>query len=323
MAGEHWFGIELRHLAALEAVAREGSFRRAAERLGYVQSAISHQIAALESLTGKRLIERSRGTRPIALTAAGEVLLAHADAVIARMRAAQADLAALDGNGTTTLRVGSMQDVTARVVPALLRAFGRVRPDVAVTLQECETADGLIELLSRGDVDLAFAELPLPTGPLDAVSLFHDPYVVLVQSGTTLARRRGAIQLTAVGELPLVAHAPTRIRVEAHLRAHGIEPRFVLQSEASATVQALVGAGLGTAIVPRLAVDEGASETSLLELDPPDAIAPRIVALAWNRERRLRKEAAAFADTARIVCTELGLVKNRELNNHVSPLLCA
>src|SRR5947208_17073121 len=112
MAGEWWSGVELRHLVALDAVAREGSFRRAAERLGYVQSAISHQIAALESLTGKRLVERSRGTRPIALTPAGEVLLAHADAVIARMRAAQADLAALDGEGTTTLRVGSMQDVS-------------------------------------------------------------------------------------------------------------------------------------------------------------------------------------------------------------------
>jgi DNA-binding transcriptional LysR family regulator len=323
MAGEHWFGIELRHLAALEAVAREGSFRRAAERLGYVQSAISHQIAGLEALTGKRLIERSRGTRPIALTPAGEVLLAHADAVIARMRAAQADLAALDGGGTTTLRVGSMQDVTARVVPALLSAFGRVRPDVAVTLQECETADGLIELVSRGDVDLVFAELPLPPGPLDAVSLFHDPYVVLVQAGTPLARRNGPIQLAAVGELPLVAHAPTRARVEAHLRAHGIEPRFVLQSEASPTVQALVGAGLGTAIVPRLAVDEGAEDTAVLELDASDTVAPRIVALAWNRERRLRKEAAAFAETACEVCSELGLVKNRELHNHVSPLLCA
>src|SRR3954453_13738187 len=133
MAGVWWSGIEMRHLAALEAVAREGSFRRAAERLGYVQSAISHQIAALEGLTGKRLIERSRGTRPIALTDAGEVLLAHADAVIARMRAAQADLAALGSAGTTTLRVGSTQDVTARVVPPLLSAFARVRPDVAVT----------------------------------------------------------------------------------------------------------------------------------------------------------------------------------------------
>lgn len=81
---------------ALRAVAQEGSFRRAALRLGYVQSAISHQIAALESLTGKRLIDRSRGTRPIALTTAGVILLAHADAVIDRVRSAQAELAALD-----------------------------------------------------------------------------------------------------------------------------------------------------------------------------------------------------------------------------------
>lgn len=96
MAGEWWSGVELRHLVALRAVAQEGSFRRAALRLGYVQSAISHQIAALESLTGKRLIDRSRGTRPIALTTAGVILLAHADAVIDRVRVAQAELAALD-----------------------------------------------------------------------------------------------------------------------------------------------------------------------------------------------------------------------------------
>ena len=64
-----------------------------------MQSAISHQIAALESLTGKRLIDRSRGTRPIALTDAGAILLAHADAVIARVRVAQAELAALDELG--------------------------------------------------------------------------------------------------------------------------------------------------------------------------------------------------------------------------------
>jgi DNA-binding transcriptional LysR family regulator len=322
MAGEHWFGIELRHLAALEAVAREGSFRRAAERLGYVQSAISHQIAALEALTGKRLINRSRGTRPIALTPAGEVLLTHADAVIARMRAAQADLASLDGGGTTALRVGSTQDVTARVVPSLLRAFARVRPDVSVTLQESDSADGLVQLVLRGDVDLAFAELPLPNGPLDGISLFHDPYIVLVQAGTPLARRT-SIELAAVGELPLVAHAPTRARVEGHLRARGIEPRFVLQSEASATVQALVGAGLGAAIVPRLAVDDSAEETIVLELEPANTIAARVVALAWNRERRLRKEASAFADVARAVCTDLGLMKFRATTNGVAPLLCA
>jgi DNA-binding transcriptional LysR family regulator len=100
MAGDWWAGVELRHLVALDAVAREGSFRRAAERLGYVQSAISHQIAALETLVGQRLIDRSRGTRPLMLTPAGELLLPHADAVMAEMRAAQADLSAANGNGS-------------------------------------------------------------------------------------------------------------------------------------------------------------------------------------------------------------------------------
>src|SRR6266568_6226208 len=124
MAGDWWAGIEMRHLAALDAVAREGSFRRAATRLGYVQSAISHQIAALENLTGQRLIDRSRGTRPLALTPAGEILLAHADAVIARVRAAQADLAALDGDGRAALRVGATPDLLARLVPSSLRVYG-------------------------------------------------------------------------------------------------------------------------------------------------------------------------------------------------------
>ena len=121
MAGEWWSGIEMRHLVALDAVAREGSFRRAATRLGYVQSAISHQIAALEGLIGKRLIDRSRGTRPLALTPAGEILLAHADALIARVRAAQADLAALDGEGPR--RSGSAPRPTCWLASSL-RSFG-------------------------------------------------------------------------------------------------------------------------------------------------------------------------------------------------------
>ena len=85
----------------------------------------------------------------------------------------------------------------------------------------------------------------------------------------------------------------------------------MLQSDASSTVQAFVGAGLGAAIVPRLAVDDADPETVLLDIDPPDAIAPRVLALAWNAERRLRDDAASFADTARIVCAELGLFAAR------------
>ncbi len=94
-----WPGVELRHLAALEAVAREGSFRGAGARLGYAQPAISQQIAALEAVVGTRLVERRRGRGVVALTEAGELLLAHACEIGVRLRAARAELAALQKEG--------------------------------------------------------------------------------------------------------------------------------------------------------------------------------------------------------------------------------
>ena len=97
MAPDNWLGLELRHLIALKAIAEEGTFGRAAKRLGYTQSAISQQIAMLERIVGRRLIDRPGGPRPVSLTEAGDLLLRHADAIAARLQAAQADLAALDG----------------------------------------------------------------------------------------------------------------------------------------------------------------------------------------------------------------------------------
>src|ERR671929_96326 len=88
MEADRWAGLELRHLLALDAVAREGSFGRAAVSLGYTQSAVSQQIATLERLVGERLVERPGGPRPVSLTEAGTVLLRHAEGIVARHRAA-------------------------------------------------------------------------------------------------------------------------------------------------------------------------------------------------------------------------------------------
>src|SRR5215203_7038545 len=111
-----WLGVELRHLAALEAVAREGSFGRAAESLGYTQSAISQQIQTLERLVGERLLERPGGPRAVSLTEAGRLLLRHAEAVVARLQAAQADMSALASGEGGRLRIGTFQSVGARVL---------------------------------------------------------------------------------------------------------------------------------------------------------------------------------------------------------------
>src|SRR3712207_6942164 len=95
METDRWLGVELRHLIALEAVAREASFGKAALSLGYTQSAISQQIATLERIVGERLLERPGGPRPVSLTEAGRLLLRHAQAIGARLDAARADLDAL------------------------------------------------------------------------------------------------------------------------------------------------------------------------------------------------------------------------------------
>src|SRR4030088_324722 len=105
MEPDRWLGVELRHLAALQALALEGSFGRAAIRLGYTQSAVSQQIAALERAVGERLVERPGGPKPVTLTEAGRLLVGHADAIVARLSAAQADMAALHEGAAGTLRV--------------------------------------------------------------------------------------------------------------------------------------------------------------------------------------------------------------------------
>ena len=129
MESDRWLGLDLRHLVALKTIADEGSFGKAAERLGYTQSAVSQQIAALERIVGLRLIERPGGPRPVSLTEAGRILLRHADAIQARLLAAKADMSALEAGDAGRLRVGTFQSVGTKIIPTLLRRFGERRSE--------------------------------------------------------------------------------------------------------------------------------------------------------------------------------------------------
>ena len=318
MKVDHSSGIEIRHLAALEAVAEEGSFRRAAARLGYVQSAISEQIASLERVVGRRLVERSPGAGGVRLTEAGEVLLGHGRAIIARVKAAEADLSALTDGSAGTLKLGIYQSVGIRILPQLLQRYAVDWPAVRVLPQESPTDAGLFDLVESGELELSFADLPLREGPFDSVEIMRDPYVLLLPASSPLVERKN-IALEDVAELPLIGHQTCRVfpRVEAELRAQGAEPNIVFRSDIIGTVQALVAAGVGIAIVPRLAVDPGDERTRMIQLGADMPVQPRTIALFWHRDRRRSPAALGFVEAAQAICKQV----TAELDGKVAPLV--
>ncbi len=305
MEPDRWLGLDLRHLLALKAIADQGSFGRAAERLGYTQSAISQQIAALERVVGMRLVERPGGPRPISLTEAGSILLRHAEAIEARLLAARADMDALAAGDAGRLRVGTFQSVGARVVPALLRQFSEEHPRVEVVLQESSDEEELLGLVERGALDLTFMTLPANHGPLDEVELLRDPYVLLVPAGSPLAALKRAPTLKEIVLHPLIGFSKCRAMdaVETQLAASGRRPNVVFRSDNNGTVQGLVGAGVGISITPLLTVQDGDESVELIDLG--GRVPPRVIGLVWHRDRHRSAAAEAFVESAVAVCAGL------------------
>lgn len=295
-------GIEMRHLAALEAVAATGSFARAAQQLGYTQSAVSLQIAALERAAGTRLLERPGGRRPVVPTDAGERILRHAVRLTAQLQAAEADLTALAEGTAGTLRVGTFQSMSIRVVPDAVSRLMQLRPEVEVRLQEAAYEDELLALVERGRLDFTFALVP-PEGPFEHVELLRDPYVLLTKAGTALAERESAPTLAEIGRMPLIAYSRSTYGIEALLRSRGIEPHVVFRSDESGAVQRMVAAGIGSALVPRLAVDT--SITGVVALDASRRVPARQIGLAWHRDATLPEAAQDFVAAVRARCDEL------------------
>jgi DNA-binding transcriptional LysR family regulator len=302
MEPDRWLGIELRHLIALEAVSREGSFGRAATSLGYTQSAVSQQIAMLERIVGERLVERPGGPKPVSLTEAGRLLLGHAQAIVARLSAAQADLAALSDGAAGVLRVGIYQSIGARVLPELMRRFGESWPLVEIQLTELADDGELLRLVENGELDLTFADMPLVEGPFDGVELLRDPYVLLLPPSSPLAKRSAPPTTHEIASLDLIGYRSCRSldQIQGSFR----EPlHFVFRSDQNGTLQGLVAAGVGGAIMPRLAIEP--HEDGVVEHDLTGRVPPRVISIIWHRDRYRSPAAKAFVETAREVCAEL------------------
>jgi DNA-binding transcriptional LysR family regulator len=241
----------------------------------------------------------------VSLTEAGRTLLRHADAIVARLEAARADLEALASGAAGTLRVGTYQSVGKRLLPTLLRRFRDAWPDVGIRLTESSNDEELLELIERGELDVAFVIYPLVEGPFEVRRLMRDPYVLVVPADSPLAVRDRPVSVREVAELPLIGFRQCRSlgQVQTYFRSRGLELDVVFQSDDNGTVQGLVGAAVGSALAPRLTMDEHDELTALLELD--ERVPPRLIGIAWHRDRYRSPASKAFVEAAAELAAEL------------------
>ncbi|MEE1817378.1 LysR family transcriptional regulator [Streptomyces sp. NPDC004288] len=248
--------IEARHLRVLRAVAATGSFSAAARELGCTQPAVSQQMKALEASAGTPLLIRTG--REMRLTQAGEVLVRHASGILAGLTAAEEEVAAIAGLRAGRVRLVSFPSGSSTLVPTALAALRAAHPGTRVSLVEAEPPRS-IEMLREGDCDIALAFRygagQAEWDDLVVRPLLADRLVGLVPEGHRLAGA-GAVGIAELADESWIAGCPRcrRQLVEVCEEA-GFTPRIDFATDDYPAVVGLVGAGLGVAVLPELAIE--------------------------------------------------------------------
>jgi DNA-binding transcriptional LysR family regulator len=247
--------LDLRRMRALKEVASRGSLSAAAEALDYTQPAISQQIAALEREVGTRLLER--GTRPARLTDAGSALVAHTEAVLARLDDAERELDEIKGLRAGRLRLASFSTAMATLVPRALVVFDERHPDVQVSVVE-DNLQGVIARLGRWELDLGLIyeheALHEPNVELERVYLFDEPFELLLPHAHRFAGRR-SLRLDQLSEETWIGGIGAYQHILLHsCQGAGFEPHVAYRTDDYRAIQAFVAAGLGVAMLPHVAL---------------------------------------------------------------------
>jgi molybdate transport repressor ModE-like protein len=256
--------LDLRRLKVLREVARTGSFSAAATELTFSPSAVSQQIAQLEREVGARLVDRK--STGVELTRAGELLVGHAHAILARAADAEAELRQLNDGTVGHLRVGAFASATAALMPDVVPAFRTAHPRVELTLIEQDRRE-CIEQLQRGDLDLAVVWRPTEPA-VDGVletPLPDDRIDVLLPVTHRLVDAR-AVTLDELRDEPWADCSGAPVR--DHLGALGIEPNIVFRSDHHRVVEGVVAAGVAVAFVPRLAQPVSRDDVVVKQIAP-------------------------------------------------------
>lgn len=296
--------LDTRLLLAFRAVAVEGTFGHAATRLGFTQSAVSQQVANLEKVIGAALFERHGGPKPVTLTPLGGILLTRVDELIGVLESITTDVSNYRSGDLGRIDIGTIQSISTALLPTILRRLRAERPGLDMRFEEHYEEADLVEGVAGGGLDLTFLVSGNAT-TIKRVDVLTDPFVVLARAGDV---GPGPVSITRLAAGPLIGQSASTFQndLDDVLRAAGCDPDYVFRSADNGTVISMVRAGLGLAILPRLAVLDEFDDPRLAirTLDPP--IPARVIRLAWRRDRQLSPAAERFRTIALEVAAELG-----------------
>jgi DNA-binding transcriptional LysR family regulator len=264
--------LDVRRMRVLREVALRGSIAAAAEALSFTPSAVSQQLAQLERESGVPLLHR--GPRSVRLTDAGRALVAHTEAILARLASAEAELRTLTSKSAGTIRLGAFPTAAATLVPPTLAALGRRYPDVTLTLRESDPELALGDLVS-GELDLAllweydFVPIVVPSS-IECVPLLDDPVRVVLAADHPAARRE-AVGLADLAEDPWISSTPLSSChpfTRRACNAAGFEPRVTAQTNDHHVLARLVASGVGVALVTELSLGGMGGDVAVRPIAP-------------------------------------------------------
>jgi LysR family hydrogen peroxide-inducible transcriptional activator len=293
--------MEVHQLEYLVAVAEEGSFTKAAERLLVAQPSLSQQIKKLEREVGQPLFDRL--PRGVALTEAGHRLLQHARRVLHELVDASRRVREVGDRVTGALAVGAIPTIAPFLLPPVVQVFRHRWPEVKLTLVENVTSR-LVEEVSRGDLDMAVVSTTPDAGTVHVEQVGGEALYLLVPATHRLAGRQAVRWADLEGEPFVVLHDMHCLtgQVLQACRPHGLKPAVAARGAQLATLAGLVSAGLGVTLVPAMfrAADEGRDRRCIAFREAPPR---RDLCLAWNVLRYRTNAARAFADLVRAALT--------------------
>lgn len=298
--------MELRQLQCFVTVAEELHFRRAGERLGISQSALSANLAALEAELGYSLFFRT--TRHVSLTQAGAVFLPDVRKILSETGAAVTRARKAAEGAAQAIRVGGVDEAVVSILPRVIAAFKRDHPDCHVSVQEISSSSRTLGALESHRTDVAFLREAVKTDFIDSRFLYRQEMLVAMATDTRPSGKVRLITPDELAEMPIIGF-PRHARPILHdmlissLRNVGKQPDIACEAIDKSTMLQLVRQGVGAALVPAWVRNLAPEGVAFCRYDDPERFFDLHVAF---RKAEVTPVLSAFLDLVEAHATSVG-----------------